>query len=129
MKSGWYASHWNAFLFSFILLDLSTEYRIPFAPTTFSSEINRVNNVGSLTLLALMDILWCCGSFEQRPLKLFLTPASEVCKGYVFTHVCQSFCSGKEHAWHQGGHAWQRACMVGGMHGRKRGVHCRGHVW
>ena len=31
---------------------------------------------------------------------LFLPPANEVCEGYVFTSVCQSFCS-------QGGSTWQ----------------------
>ena len=34
-----------------------------------------------------------------------LPPANEVCEGYVFTPVCQSFCSGG-------------ACVAGGMHGR-----------
>ena len=45
-----------------------------------------------------------------------LPAANEVCEGYVFTHVCQSFCS-------QGGMCGQGACMpgggvcmVGGMH-------------
>ena len=33
--------------------------------------------------------------------KLYLPPANEVCEGYVFTPVCQSFCS-------------QRGCMAGG---------------
>ena len=46
---------------------------------------------------------------------LFLLPAKEVCKSYVFAGVCLS----------RGGCAWQRgACMVkGGMRGEG------GHVW
>ena len=40
-----------------------------------------------------------------------LPPANEVCEGYVFTPVCQSFCSQGECVW-QGG-----ACVAGGgMH-------------
>ena len=62
-----------------------------------------------------------------------LPPANEVCEGYVFTPVCQAFCSqGGGRAWWVGVHAWG----VGGMHGRS-GVHGRGwgacmvlrHVW
>ena len=55
-------------------------------------------------------------------------PINEVCEGYVFTPVCQSFCS-------QG----VGACVAGGVHGRGhmwqgdmcgRGAMCgRGHVW
>ena len=44
----------------------------------------------------------------------YLPPANEVCEGYVFTPVCQSFCSGG-------------ACMVGvGMRGGGVGVHVGG---
>ena len=48
----------------------------------------------------------CChfGIAEVVKSKI-ITPANEVCEGYVFTPVCQSFCS-------RGG------CVVGGMHGR-----------
>ena len=50
----------------------------------------------------------------------FLLHTNEVCEGYVFTPVCQSFCS-------QGGmHGCRGVCMVvegGGMYG------CRGHAW
>ena len=44
----------------------------------------------------------------------FSPPANVVCEGYVFTPVCQSFCS-------QGGYAWW-GCVAGGMCGG-------GHVW
>ena len=61
-----------------------------------------------------------------------LPPANEVCEGYVFTPVCQSFCS-----WggmHGGGCAWQGGmhgggvCVVGDMHGRGTCV-AGGHAW
>ena len=53
---------------------------------------------------------------------IFLPPANEDCEGYVFTPVCQSFCSQGGHAWLwegvcvvAGGHAWLwGACMVAG---------------
>ena len=45
----------------------------------------------------------------------FLPPANEVCECYVFTPVCQSFCS-----W--GGACVAGVCMTGGVHGR-------GHTW
>ena len=58
-----------------------------------------------------------------RRQKTFLTPANEVCEGYVFTGVCLSA---------RGGHAWllpgEGGCMVaprGGMRGCSGG----GHVW
>ena len=44
---------------------------------------------------------------------LSLPPTNEVCEGYVFTPVCQSFCS-------QG---WGMCGCMGGMHG------CGGHAW
>ena len=62
-------------------------------------------------------------------------PANVVCEGYVFTLVCQSFCS------QGGGHAWRGGGMCGrvdmhgrgGMHGRGAfmawGVHGGGHAW
>ena len=43
--------------------------------------------------------------------KLYLPPANEVCEGYVFTPVCQSFCS-------QRGCMAGGACVAGGMCGR-----------
>ena len=51
----------------------------------------------------------------------FLPPANEVCEGYVFTPVCQSFQSqGDMHG--EGG-----ACVVkGGGMGGWRGSHCSG---
>ena len=82
------------------------------------------------------------------PRDLLLSPANEVCEGYVFTGVCLST-GGGEHAWQwgcvwqgrggwgacmdawQGGCAWQGGmhgrgvclaggvCMAGGMHGRQ----------
>ena len=40
------------------------------------------------------------------PVKSFLPPANEVCEGYVFTRVCQSFYS-------QGGVCvWSRGCLL-----------------
>ena len=43
---------------------------------------------------------------------IFLPPADEVCEGYVFTPVCQSFCS--QGAWVAGG-----VCVAGvDVHGR-----------
>ena len=72
---------------------------------------------------------------------IFLPPANEVCEGYVFTPVCQSFCSQGGHAWLwegvcvvAGGHVWLwGACMVAGGDVWVLGV-CvvggkRGHVW
>ena len=56
--------------------------------------------------------------FRSTPL---LSPANEVCEGYVFTSVCLS-------TW--GGHAW--FYLVGGMHGFIRGewvVLFGGHAW
>ena len=45
---------------------------------------------------------------------IYLPPANEVCEGYVFTPVCQSFCSqGGGVCVVAGGHAW----LPGGMHG------------
>ena len=64
---------------------------------------------------------------------LFLAPANEVCEAYVFTPVCQSFCSQGVYVAGVGsclaeGRVWWGACIVGGMHGR--GVHGRGgHAW
>ena len=59
----------------------------------------------------------------------FLSPANEVCEGYVFTPVCQSFCSqagvhGRGRAWGccAWGHGWWGEWVVGGVHGG-------GHVW
>ena len=51
-------------------------------------------------------------AFDPQSCKL-LPPANEVCEGYVFTRVCQSFCS-------QGGwHVW----LLGGMCGCSGGGH------
>ena len=52
----------------------------------------------------------------------FLPPANEVCEGIVFTRVCLSTGGGACMAGEacmcgRGGHAWQRVCMAGGMHG------------
>ena len=53
----------------------------------------------------------------------FLPPANEVCKGYVFTRVYQSFCSrGSVHG--QGACVGGRACMEGGV--AWSGVRCWG---
>ena len=72
-----------------------------------------------------------------------LPPANEVCEGYVFTPVCQAFCSqgggacmvgGGVHAWGVGGMHGLEACVaggVGGMHGSV-GWACVaevGHAW
>ena len=46
---------------------------------------------------------------------VLLLPANEVCEGYVFTPVCQSFCS-------QGWPCMAEGCVAGGMHGE-------GHAW
>ena len=56
---------------------------------------------------------------------LFLPLANEVCEGYVFTRVCQSFCSRAGRVWLQGGCDCWGACVVvgGGMCG------CQGHEW
>ena len=51
-----------------------------------------------------------------------LPAANEVCEGYVFTRVCQSFYS-------QGGMHAQGMCMPGGMHAQMGGMHAWGHVW
>ena len=60
---------------------------------------------------------------------VLLPPANEVCEGYVFTPVCQSFCS-------QGASVHGRgcACMAGGVCGRGCAwqgvcVHGRGCAW
>ena len=72
----------------------------------------------------------------------FLPPANEVCEGYVFTPVCQSFCS-RGHAWwgcawqgnmHSRGHTWWVHVWQGGMHGSgghawQGGMHGGGHAW
>ena len=59
----------------------------------------------------------------------FLPPANEVCEGYVFTRVCQSFCS----QWGVHGcrtvHGWG-ACVVAGVCMDAGGMHgCRGCAW
>ena len=43
-------------------------------------------------------------------LSWFLPPANEVCEGYVFTPVCQSFCSGGV------GSGSREFCIGGGLH-------------
>ena len=84
-----------------------------------------------------------CWSMDSLP------PANVVCEGYVFTPVCQSFCSqmgacivggmcGRGHtrrggmhgrgACVAGGCAWQRG-MRGGGHAWQGGMHGGGHVW
>ena len=58
-------------------------------------------------------------------LPFLLPPANKGCKGYVFTSVCQSFCSQGGHAWF-GGHAWLpggHVWLLGGMRG------CWGCAW
>ena len=45
---------------------------------------------------------------------LFLPPANEVCEGYVFTPVCQSFCF---QAGVGGGACGIQACLAGGIPG------------
>ena len=98
----------------------------------------------------------CYGSFtlldsdmdsEPNGYIVLLPPANVLCEGYVFTPVCQSFCSqgGDVHsrgcAWREGvrgrgvcvagRHAWQGVwqgvCMVGGVHGG--GACVVGGVW
>ena len=62
----------------------------------------------------------CLSLVYSFTVKSFLPPANEVCEGYVFTPVSQSFCSqGGGRAWLWGGGAW----LQGGMHG------CRGCAW
>ena len=62
-----------------------------------------------------------------------LPPANEVCEGYVFTPVSQSFCSQGGCAWWWGacvvgGHAWLGVCAwKGGMHGRGACMPCTPH--
>ena len=41
-----------------------------------------------------------------------LQSATKLGQGNIFRSVCQEFC--------RGGHAWQGACVAGGMHGRGR---------
>ena len=50
-----------------------------------------------------LNVIIAIGSFSAEILSL--PPANEVCKGYVFTRVCQSFCS-------QGG-AWSGGLVRG----------------
>ena len=70
-----------------------------------------------------------------------LSPANEVCEGYVFTGVCLSTgeaCMAGGHAWQwgvcgrgvcmAGGHAWRGLCMAGG-HVWWEGLCGRGHAW
>ena len=58
----------------------------------------------------------------------YLPSANEVCEGYVFTPVCQSFCS--QGGMCDGGHAWHGDAYVAGgdMHG-KGCMHGGGHAW
>ena len=73
--------------------------------------------------------------------KQFLSPATKLRQGNIFTSVCQEFCGGGSvvgggacmagtgtgGACMAGGHVWQRGvCMVGGMYGSGHGG---GHVW
>ena len=79
-------------------------------------------DVNTLTALTASNNTVTSKSF----LLLFLPPANEVCEGYVFTPVCQSFCSRGRggHAW-RGGCVWQGACMMGVVCGRA-GMHGKG---
>ena len=54
-------------------------------------------------------------------LSTLLPPANEVCEGYVFTPVCQSFCS-------RGGSASSGACIWEGLHPGK-GVRSESRGW
>ena len=56
-------------------------------------------------------------------LRSIITARNEVCEGYVFIPVCQSFCSqggvcGRGGACMAGGVHGRGSCVVGGMHGR-----------
>ena len=59
-----------------------------------------------------LHFAWLCTG-NSFLLFLLLPPANEVCKGYVFTPVCQSFCS--QGGMRGGGCVWQGG---GGIHGR-----------
>ena len=84
--------------------------------------------------LSMLDKLY---NYYNIYMDKYLPPANEVCEGYVFTPVCQSFCSQGRHAWlgvcMVGGHAWlQGACVVAGGHAwlwRGACVFVGGHAW
>ena len=76
-----------------------------------------------------MKHIWLAsGWYASYRNAVLLPPANVVCEGYIFTPVCQSFCSQRGHVWQGGmrggGHAWW-----GDMHGRGWGVSGGGHVW
>ena len=63
--------------------------------------------------------LWIIFKIPYSIFMPYLPPANEVCEGYVFTRVCQSFCSwGGVRGCGAGG--W--ACMVAGGHAWLRGA-------
>ena len=68
----------------------------------------------------------CLSLVYSFTVKSFLPPANEVCEGYVFTPVSQSFCSQGGACVVVGGgvRGCREACMVAGdVHG------CGGHAW
>ena len=62
--------------------------------SVFASNFNIVSVI-TLTLMQRMEIepILCICFCILLSLLLLLPPANEVCEGYVFTRVCQSFCS------------------------------------
>ena len=52
------------------------------------------------------------GKYGRFKVRLSLPPANVVCEGYVFTPVCQSFCS--QGGIHGMGRVWRGVCVNGG---------------
>ena len=66
----------------------------------FTWQIVKLSSISVMKLSELFE-------FVRRTQNRLLPPANEVCEGYVFTRVCQSFCS-------QGGRAWPGGACVAG---------------
>ena len=77
----------------------------------FTSQIVKLSSISVMKLSELFE-------FVRGTQNRLLPPANEVCEGYVFTRVCQSFCS-------QGGRAWPGGVCGGGMRS-PGGVHAGG---
>ena len=64
--------------------------------TDDSAEMKVVaeNNAGKVESSCKLEVKGNLVIFYKRNNSVVITPANEVCEGYVFTPVCQSFCSG-----------------------------------
>ena len=92
-------------MFSVLTEDLANKFKL-IANTVESGELrgsdnmictllNQIHSRSNLLLYLTIRAKSTagCGHCRTKAAPLLLPPANEVCKGYVFTPVCQSFCS------------------------------------